>query len=83
MVLESGFAWNGKSHSSLSQIAKAMTGTAWNGHRFFGLRTRTSDRAAQARHGLVREATARPDVASGSAAPLDRGRRRNDAAAAS
>ena len=23
---------------SLSQIAKAMTGTNWNGHRFFGLR---------------------------------------------
>jgi len=107
MVLESGFAWNGKSYSSLSQIAKAMTGTAWNGHRFFGLRTRTSDCAAQARHGLVREATARPDVASDgpteskqvgrrrslpsdavasaarSAAPLDRGRRRNGAAAAS
>src|SRR6202051_3928898 len=27
-VLEKGFAWNGKSYSSLSQIAKAMTGTA-------------------------------------------------------
>src|SRR5208337_578501 len=63
-VLEKGFAWNGKSYASLSQIAKAMTGTAWNGHRFFGLRTATSARAAQARHGLVSEATARPDVAS-------------------
>ena len=41
-----------------------MTGTAWNGHRFFGLRTATSARAAQARRGLVSEATARPDVAS-------------------
>ncbi len=105
-VLEKGFAWNGKSYASLSQIAKAMTGTTWNGHRFFGLRTATSARAAQARRGLVSEATARPDVASdgptaskqvgrrrslpnavtsaaGSAAPLDRGRRRNDAAAAS
>ena len=39
MVLEKGFAWNGKSYGSLSQIAKAMTGTSWNGHRFFGLRT--------------------------------------------
>jgi hypothetical protein len=38
MVLEEGFAWNGKSFGSLSQIAKAMTGTNWNGHRFFGLR---------------------------------------------
>ena len=39
MVLEKGFSWNGKSHGSLSQIARAMTGVSWNGHRFFGLRT--------------------------------------------
>ena len=38
MILEEGFAWNGQSFGSLSQIAKAMTGTNWNGHRFFGLR---------------------------------------------
>jgi Protein of unknown function (DUF2924) len=38
MVLEEGFAWNSKNFGSLSQIAKAMTGTNWNGHRFFGLR---------------------------------------------
>ena len=38
MVLDEGFAWNGKTYGSLSQIAKAMTGTSWNGHRFFGLR---------------------------------------------
>jgi Protein of unknown function (DUF2924) len=63
-VLEKGFAWNGKSYSSLSQIAKAMTGTAWNGHRFFGLRTARSARAAQARRATVSEATARSDVAS-------------------
>jgi Protein of unknown function (DUF2924) len=38
MILEEGFAWNGQTFDSLSQIAKAMTGTTWNGHRFFGLR---------------------------------------------
>jgi hypothetical protein len=38
MILEEGFAWNGQTFRSLSQIAKAMTGTTWNGHRFFGLR---------------------------------------------
>ena len=43
MVLKEGFVWNGKSYGSLSQIAKAMTGTSWNGHRFFGLRTARSD----------------------------------------
>jgi hypothetical protein len=38
MILEEGFAWKGQTFRSLSQIAKAMTGTNWNGHRFFGLR---------------------------------------------
>jgi DUF2924 family protein len=38
MVLDEGFTWNGATYRSLSQIAKAMTGTSWNGHRFFGLR---------------------------------------------
>ena len=40
MILEEGFAWNGQTFSSLSQIAKSMTGTSWNRHRFFGLRQR-------------------------------------------
>ncbi len=38
MTLEDGFAWNGKTYASLSQIAFAITGTRWNGPRFFGLR---------------------------------------------
>ncbi len=38
-VLDEGFAWNGKTYAGLSQVAKAITGTNWNGHRFFGLRT--------------------------------------------
>ncbi len=38
MILEEGFVWNGQTFGSLSQIAKTMTGTNWNGHRFFGLR---------------------------------------------
>jgi len=46
MVLEKGFAWNGETFVSLSQIAKAMTGTSWNGHRFFGLRAAKSNQSA-------------------------------------
>ena len=45
MILEQGFAWNGQTFGSLSQIAKAMTGTNWNGHRFFGLRQGQRDEA--------------------------------------
>jgi Protein of unknown function (DUF2924) len=37
-VLPDGFSWNGKTYPSLSKIAFAMTGTRWNGPRFFGLR---------------------------------------------
>jgi len=38
MVLDDGFAWNGATFKSLSQVARAITGTRWNGPRFFGLR---------------------------------------------
>ena len=37
MVMEKGYAWSGRTFSSLSAVAKAITGTNWNGHRFFGL----------------------------------------------
>jgi len=40
MVLQDGFAWNGNTFDSLSQVAFAITGTKWNGPRFFGLRDR-------------------------------------------
>jgi Protein of unknown function (DUF2924) len=33
-----GFVWQDTTYSSLSTIARAITGTAWNGPRFFGLR---------------------------------------------
>jgi hypothetical protein len=38
MVLPDGFAWNGQTYDSLTKIAFAITGTRWNGPRFFGLR---------------------------------------------
>ena len=37
-VLADAFAWNGKTYQSLSKVAEAITGTRWNGPRFFGLR---------------------------------------------
>jgi hypothetical protein len=36
-VTEYGFEYAGKSHTSLSQIAKKITGAHWSGPRFFGL----------------------------------------------
>ncbi len=37
-VTQEGFVWQGSSYSSLSEIARLITGTRWNGPRFFGLR---------------------------------------------
>jgi len=37
-IVADGFVWNGQTHRSLSGIARAITGTSWNGPRFFGMR---------------------------------------------
>ena len=40
-VLESGYRWRGETWTSLSAIARAITGTKWSGPRFFGLAKRS------------------------------------------
>src|SRR5438132_6470854 len=45
MVLADGFSWNGKTHPSLSKVAFAITGSRWNGPRFFGLRDKSASEA--------------------------------------
>lgn len=40
MVLEDGFVWKGEAYSSLSRIARDITGTRWSGPAFFGLKDR-------------------------------------------
>jgi len=42
VVMEKGFAWEGRTYSSLSEIAFEITGNKWNGPRFFGLRSSAS-----------------------------------------
>jgi hypothetical protein len=37
-VLTDGFEWQGRPYKSLSAIARAITGTRWNGLVFFGLK---------------------------------------------
>lgn len=49
MVMADGFAWTGKTFESLSAVAFAITGTRWNGHRFFGLRDKTGSGPALAK----------------------------------
>src|ERR1700716_1850631 len=49
MVMADGFAWNGQTYDSLSKVAFAITGTKWNGPRFFGLRDKEDRSAVEAR----------------------------------
>ena len=38
VVLDDGFCWQGTQYRSLSAIARKITGTAWSGPLFFGLK---------------------------------------------
>jgi len=49
IVMPDGFAWNGQTYDSLSKVAFAITGTKWNGPRFFGLRDKEDGSATEAR----------------------------------
>ena len=49
MVMADGFAWNGQTYDSLSKVAFAITGTKWNGPRFFGLRNKEDRSTMEAR----------------------------------
>jgi hypothetical protein len=48
VVLEKGFAHQGRTYQSLSEIASDITGTKWNGPRFFGLRRSSSEKTGDA-----------------------------------
>jgi hypothetical protein len=39
-ILEDGFSYLGERFGSLSEVARRITGTKWNGHVFFGLKGR-------------------------------------------
>ena len=51
MVLADGFAYDGNTYSNLSEIAGLITGTRWNGPRFFGLRSKTEESGKPANAG--------------------------------
>src|SRR5271155_5887111 len=48
-IVPNGVVWQEQTYLSLSTVARAITGTSWNGPRFFGLRAqRAADGAAGA-----------------------------------
>lgn len=50
-VTREGFLYDGDNFASLSEVARHITGTRWNGPRFFGLRRPMSDSMGGARNG--------------------------------
>jgi hypothetical protein len=64
-VESQGYVWDGQPYSSLSAIARAITGTAWSGPRFFALTSAAEpdahDRSA-ARHHRVAAVSRRNTV---------------------
>lgn len=46
VTLEDGFIYDGQKYRSLSEIARAITGTRWSGPAFFGFKKRSSREAA-------------------------------------
>jgi Protein of unknown function (DUF2924) len=45
-VVANGYVWHETTYASLSAIARAITGTSWNGPRFFGLQSGAEPRAS-------------------------------------
>lgn len=41
-AIEGGFLWRGATYTSLSSVARAITGARWSGQRFFGLKAKRS-----------------------------------------
>ncbi|MGC1886362.1 MAG: DUF2924 domain-containing protein [Stellaceae bacterium] len=55
-VVDDGFSWQGTHYRSLSALARKITGTAWSGPLFFGLKTTRSATVGSSQGpGLARE----------------------------
>jgi hypothetical protein len=50
-VAPDGFDWQGTTYASLSAIARAITGTAWSGPRFFALQPNGTKNVRGGRNG--------------------------------
>jgi hypothetical protein len=73
-VVPNGFVWQGATYTSLSTIAKAITGTAWSGPRFFGLRIGADrDRATPPVRGTSSPLTTTREAKGSSARQVQRG----------
>jgi hypothetical protein len=62
IVVPGGFLWAGQIYPSLSAIARKITGTRWNGPKFFGLGVLSAGRShAETAITAIKEPVSRPD----------------------
>jgi Protein of unknown function (DUF2924) len=80
LVVPGGFCWQGQVFASLSTIARKITGTSWNGPRFFGLRGGEEVPAADAGDPAPAAADTRPAPRSGPIRARPRAQHRRGAA---
>jgi hypothetical protein len=85
MVLAEGFAYDGDTYSNLSEIAVLITGTRWNGPRFFGLRSKAEESSVPVPPDRSHGPKRKPEAASSRSSHLGGGsdHRKRDAALAS
>jgi hypothetical protein len=68
-VESQGYVWEGQAHSSLSAIARAITGTAWSGPRFFALKSSVAQDAAQDRRAVRHHRQYQPSTGASKSRP--------------
>jgi hypothetical protein len=73
MVLADGFAYDGATFGSLSEIAVLITGSRWNGPRFFGLRSKTEESSEPANAGRSKGSKQKTEAASARSSRLGGG----------
>ena len=61
MVLDDGYALDGRTYKSLSAVAKVITGTNWNGYAFFGIKRAARGKKAAAGSKRDSRVSKRPD----------------------
>jgi hypothetical protein len=72
MVLADGFAYDGETYSTLSENAGLITGTRWNGPRFFGLRSKAQEGHEPAAPDPSDDIKRKAEVVSARSSPLHR-----------
>ena len=68
-VESQGYVWEGQAYSSLSAIARAITGTPWSGPRFFALKSSAPQDAAQDRRAARHHRQSQPSTGASKSRP--------------